>query len=168
MKIFKLLILVSIPFISNAQIDGSLLLGLRNATTQEMTTVSNPIEGSLIYNTTDSRTYQFNGTNWDKISISPTTVSAKTADYTLTINDNESILTFDSATDITLTIPGNLPIGFNISVYQIGTGKVLLYGASGVTIKNRLSRFKTAGIDAGIGLISTATNIFHASGDLKK
>ncbi|WBX72835.1 hypothetical protein PG913_07935 [Tenacibaculum pacificus] len=90
----------------------------------------------------------------------------KTSDYTLTLSDNGNVLTFNSTTDITLTVPTGLPIGYNISIYQIGTGKVTIQG--GATILNRLSRFKTAGKDAGAGLIATGTNIFHLTGDLKK
>lgn len=103
------------------------------------------------------------GTNW----IDPNTVTVvnKTANYTLTIADNGKVFTFDSTIDITLTVPNGLPIGYNISIYQINTGEVTIQG--GATILNRLSRFKTAGKDAGAGLISTDTNIFHLTGDLK-
>ncbi len=50
-----------------AQIDGGLLLGLTNATTTEMNTVSNPIKGSLLYNTTEKSVFQYNGSAWEKV-----------------------------------------------------------------------------------------------------
>jgi len=68
---------------------------------------------------------------------------------------------------MTLTIPSGLPIGFNISLYQIVSGEITIVG-SGTTVKNRLLRFKTAGLDAGVGVICTAANIFYVTGDLKK
>ncbi len=153
-----------------AQIDANQLLGLINATSTEMNAISNPITGSLIFNTTENRVYQFDGTSWTTFAndSSLPIVLVKTAGYTLTAADDGTIITFNSATDITLTVGSGLPIGFNVSIYQIGTGKVSIIGAGGITIKNRLSRFKTAGIDAGAGLVCTAANVFHLTGDLKK
>ena len=93
-------------------------------------------------------------------------VNTKTTGYTLTAGDNGSVLTFDSATDVVLTVPSGLPIGFNVSVYQLGDGTVT-FTASGTTLKNRLSRFTTAGKDAGAGVVATGTDSFHITGDLK-
>ena len=161
--------LLLISFASYSQLEGDMLIGLTNATSIEMNSVTNPIQGSLLYNSEEKRVYQFNGANWDELLIKKTpTVETKTASYTLTATDNGTVLTFNSNTNVTLTASNGLPIGFNISIYQIGTGQVIITGSSGVTIKNRLSRFKTAGKDAGVGLISTANNIFHLTGDLKK
>lgn len=53
-----------------AQIDGGLLLGLINATTTEMNAVSNPITGSLLYNTTENGVYKYNGSVWEKVGSS--------------------------------------------------------------------------------------------------
>ncbi|WP_159086001.1 beta strand repeat-containing protein [Flavobacterium faecale] len=93
-------------------------------------------------------------------------VVPKTSNYTLVAADNGKVFTFNSATAVTLTVPTGLTIGFNVSVYQIGSGNVTVSG--GATILNRLSRFKTAGVSAGIGLVITATNTAHLTGDLKK
>lgn len=156
-------------FASYGQIEGNLLLGLTRATTIEMNSVNNALQGSLLYNIDEERVYQFNGTTWDKLLINNlAVVENKTSNYTLTANDNAKVFAFNSASDITLTTIAGLPIGFNISIYQIGDGQVTISGASGVTIKNRLSRFKTAGKDAGVGLLCTATNVFHLTGDLKR
>lgn len=105
------------------------------------------------------------GTDWVYPSLA--TIKALTASYTVVAADNGLIITINNAAATTLTLPSGLPIGFNISVYQIGAGNVTISG-SGTTIKNRLSRFKTAGLDAGIGIVCTATNTFHVTGDLKK
>lgn len=92
----------------------------------------------------------------------------KTANYTISLGESGAVVTFNSASPVTLTIPTGLPIGYNISVYQIGNGQVTISGASGVSVKNRLSIFKTAGKDSGVGIVCTATNTFHVTGDLTK
>lgn len=106
-----------------------------------------------------------NGTRWVD-TVLPKVVN-KTSNYTLLLDDNGKIFTFNSTSNITLTVPSGLPIGFNISLYQTNTGQVTIQGASGVTVFNRLSRFNTAGQHAGAGLVSTGTNSFHLTGDLK-
>ncbi len=152
-----------------SQIDALSLLGLPTAPTADINAI--PIatiqEGALVFDSDTKKVYQFNGTEWKEFLQSPS-VFNKTGNYTLAAGDNLNILTFNSATDVTLTIPAGLVIGFNVSVYQIGNGKVTITGAGGVTVKNRLSRFKTAGLDAGIGIVCTATNVFHVTGDLKR
>ena len=48
----------------HAQIEAGLLLGLTPATTTEMNAISGPITGSLLYNTTENRIFQYNGSAW--------------------------------------------------------------------------------------------------------
>ncbi|WP_425234462.1 hypothetical protein [Ulvibacterium sp.] len=67
-KLYVILVVWSYWNISNAQIDGTLLMGLTNATTSEMNTVSNPVTGSLLYNTTEQSVFQYNGSTWESIS----------------------------------------------------------------------------------------------------
>ncbi len=52
---------------ANAQIQGSLLLGLTNATTTEMNSVVNPIEGSVLYNSDDNQVYVYDGLQWSSM-----------------------------------------------------------------------------------------------------
>lgn len=167
----KLLFVVLLLYAQNflAQIDANLLMGLPQATTLEINNITTATiqQGSLVFNTDRKKIYQFNGTDWKELLESPS-VFLKTGNYTLLDTDNHNILTFNSATDITLTVPTGLPTGYNVSIYQIGDGKIFISGVSGVTIKNRLLRFKTAGKDAGAGIISTNTNVFHLTGDLKR
>ncbi len=152
-----------------SQIDANSLLGLPAETTSNINNIPAATiqEGALVFDSDLKKVYQFNGTEWKELLQSPS-VFNKTGNYTLVASDNLNILTFNSATDVTLTIPTGLVIGFNVSIYQIGNGKVTITGAGGVTVKNRLSRFKTAGLDAGVGIVCTATNVFHVTGDLKR
>ncbi|MCM4170217.1 hypothetical protein DHD32_01905 [Arenibacter sp. TNZ] len=57
-------LLFTTQFVSHAQIDPNLLLGLNTATTTEMNAISGSITGSMLYNTTDKKIYFYNGTNW--------------------------------------------------------------------------------------------------------
>ena len=150
----------------SATIKNDLVLQLHSGIQTDISAIIAPQFGMVVVSDTDKKIYYYNGTNWIKLLTSPI-VLTKSTNYTLVLSDDCAILRFNSGTDVTLTIPSGLPVGFNISIYQVGTGKVSMVG-SGVIVKNRLSRFKTAGKDAGVGAVSTATNVFHLTGDLKK
>ena len=145
--------------------ENDLVFKLHFGTKTEMNNIT-PAQGMMVYNTTDKKVYYYDGVHW--VGIDKVRVLEKTTNYTLQSSDDSAVLTFDSTSDVTLTIPSGLHIGFNISIYQINTGKVIISGDTGVSVKNRLSRFKTAGKDAGVGIVSTANNIYHLTGDLKK
>lgn len=138
-----------VNILKNVRLGGTLLDGSNSAGTA----------GQVL-----SSTGATTGTVW----VDPKLVSVvnKTTSYTLSAADNGKVFTFNSGTAMTLTVPTGLAVGFNISIYQTGVGEVTIIG--GATILNRLSRFKTAGKDAGAGLLITATNTAHLTGDLKK
>jgi hypothetical protein len=93
-----------------------------------------------------------------------TAIATKTADYTLTANDYGSVLVFNSASTVVLTIPSSLSAGFYCQVIQQGTGQVNVVGASGVTVASALgSNTRTTGSSIGI-LLTTGTSAF-LSGD---
>lgn len=73
----------------------------------------------------------------------------------------------NSNSDVDITIPTGLTVGFNVSVYQYGTGTVT-FVESGTSIHHRRERYKTAGQYAGVGVISYKSNEFNLTGDLKK
>jgi len=150
----------------HAIFDGNYLFELQNATNTEMNNVPTPNRGMMLYNRDENRVYYYNGTQWVSV-MKGALVLPKTASYTLVAADNRAVLTFNSSTPVTLTIPSGFPVGYNVSVYQTGTGKVTIVG-SATTVLNRLNRFRTAGQDAGVGIVSTANNVYHLTGDLKK
>ncbi len=168
MRIFFLILIISFLsiFSTCAQIDAQALFKLPILTNAEMnapTTTAD--EGSLIYNSDTQRVYEYDGTNWLKLVVEKG-IKEITADYTLTANDDGFAITVNSATDINITIPSGLDIGFKTTIYQSGAGKATFI-ESGTTIKNRLSRFRTAGLDAGVGILCTNANTFHLTGDLR-
>ena len=154
-------------FNSYAQLDETTVMGLPTGTTDQINAVTPIEEGAVVYNSQTKKLMVFDGVSWGN-SSGLATVKPLTDSYILTAADNGTVITINNSGVTTLTIPASLPIGFNISVYQIGTGQVTIAGASGVTLKNRRSKFKTSGKDAGVGVICTATNIFHLTGDLSK
>lgn len=125
-------------------------------------------EGDLYMDTTNN--IQYIGVTDGSLKILITKfakVIVKTAAYTLKEVESGMAFTFDSTVDINFTLPAGLPIGTHISIYQIGEGKVTIVGATGVIIYHRLAYSQTAGKHAGVGVLATAQNVFHLTGDLK-
>ena len=86
-----------------------------------------------------------------------TTVSNKTADYTITATDNGGVIVVNSATTVTLTVPSTLSAGFSCQIIQSGAGQVNVVG-SGVTVTSALGMYsRTTGSSIGIMLTSSTT-----------
>ncbi len=56
-------------------------------------------------------------------------VATISANYSLTATDNGKVLQSTSSSAITITIPSGLPIGFNCTVVQWGTGQITFSGS---------------------------------------
>ncbi len=91
----------------------------------------------------------------------------KTGSYTLKEVESGMAFTIESTQDVEFTLPAGTPIGTHISIYQTGDGKITIIGAAGVTVFHRLNYFQTAGKHAGVGVLCTALNTYHLTGDLK-
>ena len=165
MKKILQIILFIFPFVTFATTTDE-LVQIHVLTTAEITALSAPVDGTLAFDSTIKKLYVYANGTWKPL-IFAAKVIEKTGNYTLTQGDNEAVFTFNSSSAITLTIPSGFPVGYNVSIYQIGTGKVTVVG-SGTSIKNRLSRFRTAGKDAGVGIVSTASDVYHLTGDLRR
>jgi hypothetical protein len=167
MKKIIQIILLTVPFVAFA-VTTDELVQIHALTTVERAALSTPItDGTLVYDSTIKKLYVYANTTWKELVFAPK-VLEKTADYTLTLADNGAILTFNSLTAVTLTIPAGFPVGYNVSVYQTGIGKVTVASDGTTTVRNRLSRFRTAGKDAGIGIVSTSVDVYHLTGDLRR
>lgn len=92
--------------------------------------------------------------------------NTQTTSYTLLSGDNGKVITMNSASGITLTVPTGLPVGFNTTVISLGTGLVGITGASGVTLNSFESKLRIAGQHAAASIISYSTNIFNVAGGL--
>jgi hypothetical protein len=86
----------------------------------------------------------------------------RTANYSLAPIHCGHIQVVNSATGVTVTLPANLPVGFNVRVLQTGAGAVTFTAAAGATVTNRQSYTKTAGAGAEVRLVVIA-NVDGAS-----
>ncbi len=193
------LLLIQVVFAQTPR--GEELMGLYNIPTAEIGAISDPIVGSIFYDSTSEQVMVYTSSEgWIPVSggeksdlsfdtssgvlslTSPATTGNQVdlsnyvriapvleipSNYTLSAADSGKVLYVTSATDITMTIPSGLPAGFNVSVYQYGTGTVHFVGA-GAQVVHRLERFYTAGQYAGVGLISYTSDVINLTGDLKK
>lgn len=98
--------------------------------------------------------------------VTSNAINAQTVSYTLVAGDNGKIVTMNSASGITLTVPSGLPAGFNATIIQLGAGSVGFTSASGVTLNSFASSLNMAGQHGAATVISYATNIFNLSGTL--
>ena len=160
--------ILNLAFVKAQTVESDLLLQTAHGTTTSRGDINGPLEeGMFFFDANTKGAYVFTENQWRKVYYAPI-VKPQTTNYTLTTLDDGNALTFNSNTDVTLTVPTGLETGFNISLYQIGTGRVTIVGAAGVSVLNRLSRFRTAGTNSGVGIICIAPNTFQVTGDLKK
>ncbi len=144
---------------------------LPRMTSAQRIAIASPANGLMVFDTTTNSFWVNKGTAaakvWVEIISGAPTLLAKTASYTLTVEDNGKIIEFNSAAGVTLTIPTGLPVGFQISVSQIGTGQVTFAG-SGVTVRNAYNFTKTATqwSKAGVEITSNPA-VAIISGDLQ-
>jgi len=86
--------------------------------------------------------------------------------YSLLTTDNGKIITWNNNTSgVTLTVPSGLPIGFNTTVIQTGTGSVGITG-SGVTMNSFEGKLRIVGQHGAVSIISYASNVFNVAGGL--
>lgn len=80
----------------------------------------------------------------------PLSVSAKTDSWTIETTDSGKLFVLDAATEKTITIPNNLPVGFNFSIVNVQGNKINLDPGS-------LDNFRGGSADAVISAGSPQT-----------
>lgn len=105
---------------------------------------------------------------WERVSSYKSRLSVRsiTANTTLTTKDTGTVLYYNGTTDITLTFPSGLGVGFAIKVIQLGTGSIVLAGGSGVTINNAYNYTKTGMAYAVVTATSYLDNTFISHGTM--
>lgn len=100
------------------------------------------------------------GSTGDAMSIPITTVTAST--FTPTSTTNGFLIRGNSSGTQTVTLPNNFSEGFNFNWRQEGAGQASFIAASGATLEEYSSNFKTAGQKAIVNLFvdsnTTGTN----------
>lgn len=95
------------------------------------------------------------------------TLNAQTASYTLQATDLAKLVTIDSASNTTVTVPNVLSVGDRIDVLRKhATGEVTLVGDTGVTV-NGTPGLKLRAQWSGATLVKLAANTWVVMGDLK-
>lgn len=90
--------------------------------------------------------------------------------HTLSAADNGKVHRFTSSSAVTVTLPNDLPVGWNAVWRQVGAGQITFAPASGASLRNRLGNTKSGGLYAE-GALAVDTNsdgasaIYFLSGD---
>ncbi len=134
----------------------------------QVSVVSNPTFANVV---TASSGVAFSDGTQTKVGVpSITTISAKTASYTLSsLDERDTIIEISNASATTLTIPANAsvayPVGTTIDIIQTGSGQVTIANAVGVTI-NATPGLKLRTQWSSATLLKRAENTWLAYGDL--
>jgi hypothetical protein len=91
-------------------------------------------------------------------------IQISAAAYTLSAETNNLILSFTSASAVTVTVNPGLPVGFSVTVIQDGAGAITFVASSGVTLNNLSSELTSAGQYAQMFLSSVGQDIYVLSG----
>jgi hypothetical protein len=99
-----------------------------------------------------------------------TGVSSKTANYTLTISDANTIIPLSSSSATTITVPTDASVAFDVGtqvmIVQSGTGQVTVAAATPATTSvNGANGLRTAAQYSIISLIKTSANNWVVGGD---
>ena len=101
---------------------------------------------------------------------SQTTISSKTADYTLnSLSERDSMIEVNSSSSVTVTVPPNssvaYPVGTSIDLLRVGSGAVTIAAGSGVTL-NYTPGNKLRAQWSSATLFKRATDTWVLVGDL--
>lgn len=94
-------------------------------------------------------------------------VQTKTAAYTLQLTDHNSVIEFNSAVNVNCTVPAGLPTGFQVSITQLGQGRVT-FVSGGPPLRNAYNLDRTSKRYSKVGVEVSSTGEVILSGDLRK
>lgn len=138
--------------------------------------LSSAATGLLVYNTTANGTapnnvvpgyYYWNGTSWIAISNGLIIDNSKTSSptsFSLATTDNNKIFLITSSTNITVTVPSTLPVGFSCQLIQGGSGQIIFAQGTSVTL-NSSNGLTTRSTNSIIGLVMNTTTTGYVFGD---
>lgn len=151
---------------------------LRNDTAANWTSANPTLAQGEMGIETDTLKFKFgNGaTAWTSLSYGlltgtmnqsnlTTTVSDKSANYTIVAGDKNSVIRSTNSA-ITITIANVLAVGERIDFIQFGTGQVTFAAGAGVTLASADNLLKTAKQYAGATVICVASGVYSLIGNL--
>jgi len=96
--------------------------------------------------------------------------NTRTANYTLTLADNNGLVEMNLAGANTVTIPldatASFPVGSQVTIAQLGAGQTSISGTGGVTVRAYNGNLRLAGQNALASVIKRAANDWYAAGNL--
>lgn len=98
------------------------------------------------------------------VNVSTTVRNVTSTTDTLLVGDKNNFVVYNSATDVTVTVPNVLSIGQRIDLLQEGVGQVIFSAGSGVTIYGLGT--KTAARYAGATLLCVASGSYRLIGNI--
>lgn len=117
--------------------------------------------------------YVYTGSDWDTVGdprFSTLPLSVKTADFTLALTDQGSVLLCESASPIVVTIPADLSVAFTngarVDIVQYGAGAVSVAAASGVVFHSLDSGSQLSGQYAVASLVKTGVDTWLLVGNV--
>jgi hypothetical protein len=115
----------------------------------------------------------FIGKENENILISATdilTIDTKSENYTLVLSDSGKVIIFNSPDDLTLTVPLNssveFEIGTQIAIIRNGAGDVTFVAGAGVTILSIDEKVKISDQHGSAALLKIGTDIWQLIGSL--
>jgi hypothetical protein len=93
-------------------------------------------------------------------------ITSSASGITLESIINGEVLLIDSGTATTVRVPTGLPVGYSLTIIQLGTGAVGITSNAGVTLNSYSSYRNLAGQHASASLLSYASDVFNLSGAL--
>jgi len=116
-------------------------------------------------NVTDSRSFLGVAAHTQNASTIITTVSDKSANYTIVAADKNSLIRSTNAA-ITITLANVLAVGESINFIQWGSGQVTFAAGAGVTIGSADAKLKTNKQYSGATVFCVASGLYSLVGDL--
>jgi FG-GAP repeat len=109
----------------------------------------------------------FSGTPTFKSGINSNILfNTQSANFSFDSSMNGKMILINSAAVVTGTLPVGLQDGYNVSLTQVGAGKITIAATSPASRQQRLGLYSSAGQYAVISLINTGSNGFLLYGDL--
>lgn len=93
------------------------------------------------------------------------TFQTQNSNFTLNNSHNGATIVSSGTSQIVITVPTGLPLGFGTAIIQAGAGAIFCSGAANVTIRNRQSHTRSNGQWAVISLVQFSQNNFVIAGD---
>lgn len=86
--------------------------------------------------------------------------------YTVQASDNGKTITLDNSSSITVSIPNGLPVGFNASFIQLGTGQVSFFAIGTALLNSDGSKYKISTQYSMATVVSYAQDEYVLAGNI--